>query len=382
MKNVKHRKGSRKLLLFLWECAGDISDYSNEKTLEKNVVNYLTQEGTGKTTFYSLISNLAGEDKVAQNVSGTKIYAVPNDFDSFRIENYSGYVLVLDEFCSLFRKSNIASILQGSNNYFILINRNLSELGYLPLHVDSIFTMKTSGKFHTLEKMYSRFIVGVMQKVDVVITEDTKSSYLFIKDMLDSYNSDILVTPAYGDEVDLAIQTRRGSGGGSASKIHRTMQRFAKSGKRDIFVVYDASAFGCYVDLINLVIREYPDVNFYILDWDSFEYYILNSKLIRGSVTYKDVDYTYESFEQFCTDKLKEFIPAYTKSKLPLCLKVSGCVSCKHTNDCAFVHYDHNDLIYGGLERLKDAAIVMRGECADVVNLTAFDTSPLKQERH
>ena len=108
--------------------------------------------GSGKTTLYNLAVSLTAGN-VVQNGSDAVVAAVPVDFDSFNLGRYEGAVLIIDEDNTLFKKPDVASILESSHNYFILIIRKL-KLGYLPINTESVFKIVESGKFHTLRKFY------------------------------------------------------------------------------------------------------------------------------------------------------------------------------------------------------------------------------------
>ncbi|KSV58740.1 hypothetical protein [Acetivibrio ethanolgignens] len=126
--------------------------------------------GTGKTTFYDLVMAMFVENMAVQNLSGVQLIPVGIVSDASVLQKYTGAILVLDECCSLFKEYDVATLFKESNNYFVIINRDVESLGYLPIQVDNIFRVKSSGKFHTLEKMYERFEINNLTAVDTVIT--------------------------------------------------------------------------------------------------------------------------------------------------------------------------------------------------------------------
>lgn len=309
--------------------------------------------GTGKTTFYSLVSAMYNEPKSVQNISGELLVPVGIDADESVLKKYEGKILVLDENCTLFKKYNIATLFKDSKNYFIIINRSIETLGYLPIHVDNIFYMKTSGKFHTLVRMYERFEVTELGGLDVIITEDKKSGYLFFEDMLRRYDiksSNIILEPAYGDKDDRLKDNKAGN-----SKIVRSIQFHIDNGMKDIFVVYDASAFGAYIDLLrDLINANIGKINIYVLDWNSFEGYILGSKLFNEHYDLEDLDFNSESLEQFMTDRLSEKLEGYSKKCLHKCLCVDRCINCKNATGCKYRLFDYKDLVYDEVKILHD----------------------------
>lgn len=56
----------------------------------------------------------------------------------------SGKIYVIDESSPLLHMHNAAEIMKKSNNYFIIISREL--LGYLPISIDSVYKIGKKGK--------------------------------------------------------------------------------------------------------------------------------------------------------------------------------------------------------------------------------------------
>ena len=309
---------------------------------------------TGKTTFFELVSAMYNEPKSAQNVSGTKLVPISSTDDDSVLQKHSGVVFVLDEFCRLFKNKNISNLLRDSNNYFIIINRDEKTLGYLPIHVDNIFYMKTSGKYHTIERLYDRYSIDSIDNLDTIITEDKKSGYLFIKDMLSIYNIEdcgILLEPSLGDAKDRSNIKKTSS----ASKIVKSMEYHIDNGRSNILIIYDASAFGAYINSLDFFIKGNNNrANIYVLDWESFEWYILGSKVYNEHYSLQDLDCNVESLEQFSTLKLSDKIERYSKDYLNKCLRRSRCNNCKKGSGCRFRLNTYKDLIYGEVKILYD----------------------------
>lgn len=306
--------------------------------------------GTGKTSFYELAESITNHSKAVQNISGAKLIAVPVNFEMFKFDAYTDCIFVIDESCSIFKRYDVATILQNSDNYFIIINRSM-KLGYLPIHVDNVFYIKTSGKFHTLERLYQRFCMNDFKNIDTIITEDHRSGYLFVKDLLSIFHlNHIIIEPAYGSEED---RKKAGNKAG-ASKIAKSIEYYAEKGRKDIVVIYDACAFASYVDLLLETIRKYNNINIYVLDWESFEGYILESKMFQMKFSLKNLDYSYESLEQFLTEKISEKLKGYSKDKLHKCLKRTRCELCKDGTGCSYRKFKYEDLVYDEIRLIYD----------------------------
>ena len=168
--------------------------------------------------------------------------------------------MIIDENCTIFNKSDCANILRKSDNYFIIINRGVN---YLPVHVDSVYTLQSSNHFYTLKPLYSRFKNNDIKDIDSIIVEDSSSGFTFIQDVFSAF--DILNR--------IKIETSNG-----ASKIVKKIEEHHNLGKRNFVIFYDAAAFAGYIDNFIECMRKYRDSSFFVVDWDSFEHYLLGSK--------------------------------------------------------------------------------------------------------
>lgn len=302
---------------------------------------------TGKTTFYDVVAAYERNKNSVSNMGYKKMAAVPFHFSKGCIEELEDYILVIDEACSLLRMSNAASILQDSKNYFILISRSL-KIGYLPIHVDSVLQMKASGRFHYTARLYERIPFETLEHLDAVIVEDERSGYRFLQEVAKNRH-DFTMTPAYGyskEERELKKS--------SASKICSTTEYEIHNGAAHVLVVYDASAFAMHMDAFLHVMKQYSDVRFYVLDWDSFEAYILNSSVYHAQILLQDLKYDFESLEQYATEQMQKYLPNYTKKRLPLCLTRKRCIQCKMGTGCHYRTYSFLDLLYGGVRTFFD----------------------------
>ncbi len=299
--------------------------------------------GTGKSTFHELVSLMNNDAAAVTNSGYQHVTAMPDNFEAFRLELYQDYIIVADESCSLFRRNDAASILKASQNYFIFITRKL-KLGYLPVHTDSVLELKNSGKFNYSKPLYKRFGFDKIDTIDSIVIEDKKSSYYFLQEI----TADLCrISPAYG-----FLQKDRTEKKAGASKICDTVRYEIAAGAASVLVIYDAAAFAQYTDSLAAIIRQNPDVKFYILDWDSFETYILNSIVYNQHITLSDAGCVYESLEQYASEIIKDVITGYSKSSLPFCLSKNRCISCKYGTGCHYRTFGFEDLLYGSVRVL------------------------------
>lgn len=67
--------------------------------------------------------------------------------------NLTDYVFFIDEFSDLLTLHNIASVMEDSQNYFVVISRD-ETLGFKAVSLDCVYEMHSIGKFHELGQAY------------------------------------------------------------------------------------------------------------------------------------------------------------------------------------------------------------------------------------
>lgn len=159
-----------------------------------------------------------------------------------------------------------------------------------------------------------------------------------------------------------------------ASKICSTLEYEIKEGARNIPAVYDAAAFAMHMDAFLAILHQYYKVRFYVLDWDSFEAYVLNSNIYQKNISLDSIGNNYESLEQYAAEQLKVYIPGYNKNHLPHCLTRQRCMQCRQTSECRFRMFGFEDLLYGQVRELYDYCENEREQegLRDAEEITAF----------
>lgn len=270
--------------------------------------------GTGKSSLFRLFSDLDGGVRSIQAECDLPVIPLYRDRDEVFLKSEQDVCFIMDENCQLLKRKDIVTLLKESHNYFIIITRKC--LDWLPISVDSVFKIVSNGKLHKLEPLVPRFNVKNLGLVDLIITEDRGSSLLFFKRFFPS----IVVKSA-----------------SSKSQIVSTLDyEYKKDRSKRILVVYDAAAFGAQIsDFNNFFIDRKPS-NVKVLDWESFEWYVLGSVMFDRHYSLADVGLSAESLEQFCTKKLSTIIE-YNKSNLPKCMKLDrDCKKCPSSLECGF----------------------------------------------
>lgn len=264
--------------------------------------------GTGKTTFYKMVMLWESGNAAIKVSCDHELHSVAINEGSHFLETHVGCVIVIDENCKLLKDPEIASILQKSNNYFILITRK--EIDYLPISVDSYYSMSIKGTHHTNIAAYKRFKNRNYCGIRTIVTEDSRSGYLFMKEY---YDCDI-------------------KSAHSKSQLTNFLVESGLSGE-DVLAVYDAAAFAFQAKSFYKLCET---CSIQVLDWESFEHEILLNYPFNINLTRDDCSYKFESLEQLATEVLSERIQ-YKKDSLSNCLKKNyKCNICR--NKCEYAH--------------------------------------------
>lgn len=299
---------------------------------------FMGESATGKTSLCNIISSynsakLNGEFTRIKLEASHDIIVVHNDSDETILKDKENKIILIDEDSNLLHRYDTGTLLQNSNNYFVIICRKL--LDYIPVSVDNIYYFEKENGTNKARNLYKRFHETNFGKTELIITEDSKSGKKFFEE----YFGQIRIESAE-----------------SKSQIALTLEHEILTGSNHILVVYDAAAFGYQFGSLMDTLAKYKDINIRVLDWESFECYLLGSDIFNETYTQKDMDCYSESLEQFCTDRLRTLI-AYHKGSLPKCFKKENiCGHCSHVSGCRFKHSEQEReqlVIYNNLKTIK-----------------------------
>ncbi|MCI8893908.1 MAG: Fis family transcriptional regulator [Lachnospiraceae bacterium] len=107
---------------------------------------------TGKTTLVRLIED-ATIRKTASLSCDVPCVALPELNWELNLNAFSNSIIFIDEeHPALTSGKRLAEYMTHSNNCFIIISRD--KLSWLPYSYKEIYQIKSSGKFHTLERIY------------------------------------------------------------------------------------------------------------------------------------------------------------------------------------------------------------------------------------
>lgn len=307
------------------------------------------ESGMGKTTLVQYINQyMDGVSKFGAiqlqcdlNVAANEVpFRSVDAFEDFIRENEG--VIILDEW-SLgnlrVTALDVIEIMKKYNRYFVLISREFGLFKGVPVAVDDMMKIHSSGRYHTLEPIFPRNSLSTDElKIDCIITEDEKSGALFMR----HYFPGIEVISACGKDTlgDQVYQARS---------------------KGTLFVLYDALSAGFIEVEIRYICRHYG-IHCILYRPLSFEKYLLDSPFV-SKIGYEDSNIPIDSLEEWYEHKLSQLLPhGYTKSKLSVCIgedcaemknkNYSSCRECKLQD---FTRTKRELVVYGVIAKIREA---------------------------
>jgi hypothetical protein len=202
--------------------------------------------------------------------------------------NISNTIYVIDESFEGFEDDEFESILNRSDNYFIIITRR--SMSGLPYSVKSIYTLTGEKKYDKLSGEYTLNSISnvykdypELVKPDLVITEDSGSGFEFFSNALKGKCDCV----ASGDIVVGQIHHQ-----GGKDKVADAIRRFSVKYKC-ICVIVDSAAFGSSIESVKTALDSVNNSNVYVLLPESFEYLLLKSKIFDCKESYLSETYNY-----------------------------------------------------------------------------------------
>lgn len=272
--------------------------------------------GNGKTNMCRLLQQSLTGDKTIKIQSSIPVLTIA-PFDSGEgLRTIRNSIVVLDENYKVLREPGVASILQESDNYFIIIYRK--NLDFLPLCVENLYEMQADGRKHWIQPKYTVSGRKNFTRVRHILVEDKVSGFEFFQE---HFNVDVVSAK-------------------SKSEIVRCLKWLVEmnSEYNDVLIVYDAAAFAYQKEALDVWLDE-SKLRVQILDWYSFEHYVLTQAPFLINLTQEEIGKKWESLEQAAESQLKNRIN-YHKGHLPECLKQhSSCNACRQINTCGYKHH-------------------------------------------
>lgn len=240
--------------------------------LNRNVTIVKGNSGTGKTTLFNMVAEYTRlQEKSGVQISSDKKCVALTDSDwKHQLNGVHDSIVFIDEGAEYLNTTEFAGAVKNSNNYYVIFCRE--ALHNLPYSVEEIYEMKTSGKLHTLKKLYAheknnsyyskRKPSKEKMNFQLLLTEDAKSGLQFFK--------------AHFADTDVTCETADGNG--AIFKILK--QKLWNNSAITVFVVADGAAFGAEMERVMQLQEKHPKQVAVCLP-ESFEWLILKSGLIK-----------------------------------------------------------------------------------------------------
>lgn len=248
-----------------------------EFEIKRNITIIEGNSATGKTT---LINMLRQAENLGKSSGIDVLCDVPCRILEGRnwrliLENSSENIFFVDEENEFINTKDFAASVRGSDNYFVLITRE--NLYNLPYSVEEIYGLHSSGKYHDTKQVYQQtyLIYSKEQsfpvKPEKIIVEDSNAGYEFLK--------------AVSEESGIACESAKGK-----SNLFAVLNNV---GDKEVCVIADGAAIDPEMNrLYNQTVKK-KNIHLYLPE--SFEWIILNSKLIGG----KEIDLILERPEDY-----------------------------------------------------------------------------------
>ncbi len=259
---------------------------------------------TGKSTLFQMVSDAGTSVQVGIHIAcDVPVVALHETGYKYELSNENGKIYIIDEDFSPVKTKEFAVLALKSDNCFIIITRE--SLPSIPYSYKEIYKIKTSGKYHSLERIYMDY--DTITEMDKMVTEDEDSGLAYYQAL-------------YGDKVT----TSHGN------------SNLSKYGAQNTLLIGDGCAIGAYIqDLVLTGSALYLP--------ESFEWKLLKNGMFAKCEKVKElvanpgkmIEATQISMERYCTNLLINMTAntsaQYSKSKLndcyikPCCCKGTMC---------------------------------------------------------
>lgn len=236
-------------------------------TIKRNITILLGDSGTGKSTLIGLIRdyNEFQESSGIDLQCDKECITIAGDLMPNNIESYHDCIIFIDENNKFIFTEEFASVVQGSDNYWVLITR--SQLRMLPYSYEEMYGFRLSGKYALYEKKYNEFYRiynncsnADLSSVKTIICEDSKSGYQF-----------------FNSVCGINCVSANGNSG-----IIKCMQQYLDI-ESDVLVFADGAAIGAFFDELIKISNLKKSGKFIIVLPESFEWVLLKSGIIKNN---------------------------------------------------------------------------------------------------
>lgn len=227
---------------------------------------------TGKSYFVQLVQTFYSKSftgvKLKTDFKNISVYTKVNSrYLEEDLKKYRETLFILEEDIAFARTKEFAEYVKGSDNYFILVNRE--DFPYLPYSIMSIYEFEskktiTDGRVYTnttMRSMYTDREKHGMIKPDILLVEDSGSGLKFFENSL-----------------NCSVDTS----GSNSNMLNKILEVLSSGEYSNVVAVVDGAAFGCYISAMSNYLEESKyDVTMFIPE--SFEHLILGSGVFKGN---------------------------------------------------------------------------------------------------
>ncbi len=163
-----------------------------EFDIRRNLTIIQGNSATGKTTLVEMIreSHLDPESGVTISCE-CPCRVIEGDLWKEQISYINDSIIFIDEGSSFVELEEFAVLAKGSSNYFVIVTRENLEM--LPISVEEVYGIKSSGKYGTLQPVYHEMyrLYDMSDAADTLIypnqilVEDSNSGYEFFRAIAD-----------------------------------------------------------------------------------------------------------------------------------------------------------------------------------------------------
>ena len=283
-----------------------------EFDIHRNLTIIQGDSATGKTTLVEMIRESRLDPKSGITISCERpCRVIEGDLWKEQLSYISESILFIDEGASFVETEKFAAAARNSSNYFVIVTRENLEM--LPISVEEVYGIHSSGKYGTLEPVYHEMyrVYDVEREPDATVTpnhilvEDSNAGYEFFHDV--------------AEKIGLSCTSAQGK-----SNIFACLSD--ASIDEEMLVIADGAAFASQMNRIARLVKRNRKIHLYLPE--SFEWLLLSSGIIHDGklqdILGDPAEYVdsseYFSWERFFTaliiEKTKGSYLQYSKGKL------------------------------------------------------------------
>lgn len=282
-----------------------------EFDIKRNITILKGDSASGKTTLVEMIQEylVNGIDSGVNLSCDVECRIFTGNLWKEQLRETKNSIVFIDEGNRFVKSLEFAEAIKKTSNYYVIVTRENLEM--LPISVDEIYGIRSSGKYGSLVPVYHEFYriydFGKSERYPLrpesMIIEDSNSGYEFFSSISEN-------VPCI-------------SAKGKSNIFHILCE---KKFDRHTLIIADGAVFGSQINRIERFVKENKFLHLYLPE--SFEWLLLNSGILKQpkikDILMHTAEYIeserYFSWEQYFTELLvqntKDSYLKYSKKKL------------------------------------------------------------------